>query len=63
MSNKTIEEISSLWYGTLICPNPREHYKNTRSFEQMRLEYDLTHCHEITEEDVELIALRLRMVR
>jgi hypothetical protein len=36
----------------LVCPNPAEYARMTRSYEQMRAEYDLLHCLEVTEEDI-----------
>lgn len=44
-----------VYYDGLVIPNPREYTKNTRSFEDMRLEYDLLHGHEFTEEDLRLV--------
>lgn len=45
-------EIRAYYHGELMCPNPREKYLMTRSYEQMRAEYDLLHCNEVTEEDI-----------
>lgn len=53
-------EIRYYFHRELLCPNPREHYKNTRTYEQMRQEYELLTCTEITEEDILELYLKLK---
>ncbi len=53
------KEIRVVYYGQLIIPNPQEHYKNTRSYEQMRFEYELRNAGKITEEDALDLAIKL----
>lgn len=52
-------EIRHGYIGELACPNPRERYMMTRTYEDMRKEYDLLHCGEITEEDMMRIELQM----
>ncbi len=49
-------EVRVYWQGELMCPNPVEHYKNTRTYEQMRFEYDLLHAGELDEIDLMRLA-------
>lgn len=53
-------EIRLVYYGELVCPNPREYYKNTRSYDDMRSEYDLLTCYKLTEDEVNDLELRLK---
>lgn len=52
-----IKEVRMYWHGELACPNPREYHRHTRSFDDMRLEYDLLNCHKITDEDLDPISV------
>lgn len=45
-------EVRTLMFGGLACPNPREYYKNTRSYDDMRREYNLLNCGIITDEQI-----------
>lgn len=49
--------------GGLVMPNPREYYKNTRSFAAMKVEYDLLHAGEFTDEDLMKLAIAMRVHR
>ena len=40
-------EVRLAYYSGLVCPNPAEYYKNTRSYADMRTEYELLHSYEI----------------
>lgn len=52
-----------VWYsGQLMCPNPREYYQMTRSYQSLRNEYDLLHSHEFTEEEVLYLTARLQVI-
>lgn len=41
---KTLDgkEITFTVYGELLCPNPMEFYRHTRSYEQIRQEYEMS---------------------
>lgn len=54
--DKDGNEITVYWHGELLCLNPREHYMNTRSYDDMKREYDLLHANEISEEDIMKLA-------
>lgn len=47
----------------LVCPNPTEYYRMTRSYDQMKAEYDLLRCNEVTDEDVMKVALGMTKQR
>lgn len=55
--NKSELEVTCGFYGELVCTNPLESYRMTRSYEDMRREYDLLNLGKYTEEDV-LFVLR-----
>lgn len=57
------KEVRVMYYMGLWCPNPREYYRNTRSFEQMKQEYDLLTCHQVKEEDVLKVALAVAQAK
>lgn len=57
------KEVRVMYYMGLSCPNPRDYYKNTRSFEQMKQEYDLLTCHQVKEEDVLKVALAVAQAK
>jgi hypothetical protein len=44
-------EYTAYLYQGLVCPNPTEYYKRTRSYADMRAEYDLLNCHKLTEQE------------
>lgn len=52
MSDEKEYKLRYYFHGELACPNPREHYKYTRTYEQLRAEYDLLNCDKITNEDI-----------
>lgn len=52
-------EVRYFFHGELACPNPTEYYKATRSYEDMRREYDLLNCDKITDEDIIEAMLKL----
>jgi len=45
-------EIRSGYYCELLCQKPLEQWQMTRSFESMKMEYDLLHCHEFTDTQI-----------
>lgn len=51
-------EIRVVYYFGLMIPNPSEFYRNTRSYEDMRMEYDLLNCAKITDEELEMYSLK-----
>lgn len=53
-------EIRYYLHGELLCPNPIKTYKNTRTYEQMRQEYELQTCTEFTEEEILDLYLKLK---
>lgn len=57
---KLKEEVRIFWQGELVMPNPTEYCKNTRSYEDMRLEHELLHGHELSQEELELLYMRLK---
>lgn len=48
---KSEMEVRIYFNAEMVLPNPTEYYKNTRSYADMRAEYDLLHCNEVTAED------------
>ncbi len=46
-----MRSLKDMEFCGLVLPNPREHYKNTRSYEDIRFEYDLLNGDKITEQD------------
>ncbi len=41
----------------LVCPNPRERYLRTRSYADLKAEYDLLNCHKLDETDLMYLEL------
>lgn len=52
-------EVRYYFHGELVCPNPTEYYRYTRTYKQMRQEYDLLNCDKITDEDILEAILKL----
>ena len=52
-------EVRVGYTAELMCPNPREAYMRSRTYEQMRAEYDLLHIGEVTEEDLMRVAANM----
>ena len=40
-------------YQGLVCPNPTQTYLNTRSYQDLKDEYELLNCYKITQEDLD----------
>lgn len=55
-------EYTTVIYGELLVPKPRQTYLHTRSYADMRAEYDLLTCCEVTDEDVMKVALSMEKI-
>lgn len=53
-------EVRTYLQHGLMCPNPREYYRMTRSYEDMRLEHDLLHPWEPSDLELQLIFARIK---
>ncbi len=56
---KKVIEVRTFVYAGLMCPNPTEYYRMTRTYEQMKAEHNLLTCNEVTKEDVMKVAVAM----
>lgn len=62
MSDEKEYELRYYFHGELACPNPREYCKYTRTYEQLRAEYELLNCHKLTKEEELDLILKLNQI-
>lgn len=55
-------EYRTYTYQGLVCPNPIEYYKMTRSYNDLRAEYDLLNCYKLDETDLMHLKLKIAKV-